>query len=190
MNAIATPRLMTTEEMLALPGDGKERWLIDGQLREKPMTVRNRFHSKVLGRIMQLLGMWLDSQPEPRGELLVGEAGCRLRRNPDLTVGIDLMYISAELAAHQPTDTTLVDGVPLLAAEILSPSDTVEEIDEKVDAYLKAGVAVVWIIDTHDRTVTAYRPDAEPVFFNESQELNAEPHLPGFRLPVLQLFRR
>ncbi|HZU37567.1 MAG TPA: hypothetical protein VFA18_16725 [Gemmataceae bacterium] len=38
--SIAAPPLMTAEEMLALPLDGMERWLIRGQLREKPMTHR------------------------------------------------------------------------------------------------------------------------------------------------------
>jgi Uma2 family endonuclease len=181
---------MTTEEMLALPENGMERWLIRGQLREKPMTVRNRWHARVQARIAQLLGDWLDKQPQPRGEVLAGEAGCRLLRDPDVTVGIDVVYISAQLAAQQPEETTLIDGVPVLAVEILSPSDKVEEIDEKVDSYLEVGVALVWIVDAHDRTVTVYQPGAEPVLFNETQELSGEPHLPRFRVPVAQIFRR
>jgi hypothetical protein len=70
---------MTTEELLALPPNGVERWLIRGLLREKPMAVRNRWHSRILARIIQLLGDWLDQQPPPRGEILGGAAGCRLR---------------------------------------------------------------------------------------------------------------
>jgi hypothetical protein len=38
---------MTTEDLLDLPDDGTERWLLRGELREKPRTVRNRWHSKV-----------------------------------------------------------------------------------------------------------------------------------------------
>jgi len=181
---------MTTEEMLALPDDGKERWLIRGELREKPMTVRNRWHSRVLTRIAQLLGNWLDGQPEPRGEILGGEAGVRLRRTPDSTVGVDLIYVSAELAAEEPEETTLIDGVPILAVEILSPSDTVEEIEEKVDEYLSAGVALVWLVNPHRRTVQVCRPNAGPKLFNEEEELSGEPHLPGFRVAVKQLFAR
>ena len=49
MATVAT--LMTTEELLALPEDDVERWLIDGELRERPMTVRNRFHSRVMVRV-------------------------------------------------------------------------------------------------------------------------------------------
>ncbi|HJT79438.1 MAG TPA: Uma2 family endonuclease [Gemmataceae bacterium] len=196
MSAPVTARLMTEEEFLALPDDGTERWLIRGQLREKPaeregaMTVRNRDHSRLVARISQLLGDWLDRQPGPRGEVLSGEAGCRLRRNPTTTVGIDVVYISPQLAAHDPDDTTLIDGVPTLAVEILSPSDTEEELNEKVDEYLAAGVALVWLVDPHHRTVEVHRPDAEPELVNVRQELSAEPHLPGFRVPVTQIFGR
>ncbi|MCC6417898.1 MAG: Uma2 family endonuclease [Gemmataceae bacterium] len=190
MNSIAAGIAMTTEELLALPEDGTDRWLIQGQLRERSMTVRNRWHSRVLIRLGQLLGDWLDRQPEPRGELLGGEAGVRLRRDPDTTVGVDLIYITAELAAQEPKDTRLVDGVPILAVEILSPSDTENEINEKVAAYLSAGVPLVWVVDPHDRTVLVYRPGEEPELFNAKQDLSADPHLSGFRVPVAQIFTR
>jgi len=181
-------QLMTTEELLALPSSGVERWLIQGQLRERPMTVRNRWHSHIMAETVFLLRSWLQQQAEPRGWILCGEAGVRLRRSPDTTVGVDVVYISAELAAQDSADTTLIDGVPILAVEIVSPSDVTELIDEKVDDYLKAGVRLVWLVDPHDRTVLIYRPDAEPELVNVRQELSGEPHLPGFCIAVAQLF--
>jgi Uma2 family endonuclease len=185
--ATAAPSLMTTEELLALPEDGMERWLIDGQLRERPMTRRNRWHSRIMVRVGKFLDNWLDQQPEPRGSVLFGEAGCRLRRDPETTLGIDVVYIPPEVAAHESDETTMIDGVPVLVVEILSPNDTQEQIDERIDAYRSAGVALIWIIDPHDRTVLIYRPGAEPELVNIRQELTAEPHLPGFRVPVAQL---
>jgi Uma2 family endonuclease len=190
MSASPATSLMTTEEMLALPDNGTERWLIRGLLREIPMTVRNRWHSSVLTRIAFILWSWLEQQPEPRGDILGGEAGFRLQRDPDVTVGIDVAYISAQLAARLSRESTLIEGVPVLAVEILSPSDTVESIGEKVDEYLKAGVALVWIVDPHFRTVQVFQQGAEPVLFNAEQELSGEPHLPGFRVQVADLFRR
>jgi Uma2 family endonuclease len=186
MATVVTP--MTTEEMLALPDNGTERWLIDGELRERPMTVRNRFHSRVLARVTQALTNWLDQQPPPRGQVLVGEAGVRLMHDPDTTVGIDAIYVSAEVVVQQTDETTLIDGVPTLAVEILSPNDTVDEIREKVATYRRARVPLVWIVDPYDQTVRVYRPDARPVLFNADQELSGEPHLPGFRVPVVRLF--
>src|SRR5258707_10626764 len=101
MSATVATKLMTTEEMLALPENGVERWLVRGQLREKPMTYRNRWHSRIMVRVAKLLDNWLDRQPEPRGQVLCGEAGVRLQRDPDTTFGVDVVYVSAETAARQ-----------------------------------------------------------------------------------------
>jgi Uma2 family endonuclease len=180
--------IMTTEEMLALPENGIERWLIRGQLRERPMTVRNRWHSRILIRVAKFLDNWLDAQPEPRGAVLGGEAGCRLRRDPDTVVGIDVVYVSPEVAARRSDETTLIDGVPVLAVEILSPNDTQDVIHEKVRDYLEAGVSLVWVIDPQDQSVRIYQAGKKPEFVNTDQELSGEPYLPGFRVPMAQLF--
>jgi Uma2 family endonuclease len=154
------------------------------------VTKRNRWHSKTEARITGLLDRWLCEQPEPRGELYAGEAGFRLRRNPDSSVGIDVAYVSSEVASRNPQDTRLIDGIPVLAVEILSPYDTQEEVEEKLDLYLEVGVPLIWIVDPHFRTVTVYRPGAEPEMFNVTQQLSGEPHLPGFVVPVAKLFGR
>src|SRR5579859_946417 len=114
-------RMMTTEELLALPEDGTERWLIAGQLREhrpdagkpSPCRPRDRFHSRAMIRVGKFLDNWLDEQPPPRGQVLGGEAGVRLSRDPETTVGIDVVYISSEVVVHQTEETTLIDGVPV-----------------------------------------------------------------------------
>jgi Uma2 family endonuclease len=173
---------------LAMPDDGVERWLIRGKLREKPMTVRNHDHSRIMAQVTQLLGVWLDGQPAPRGQVLCGEAGCRLRRTPESVVGIDVASISAELAARSSAETTLIDGPPILAVEILSPNEVVEEIEEKIDEYRAAGVALVWLINPRRRTVQTYRAAEEPEMVNIHQELTAESPLPGFRVRVAGLF--
>ncbi len=133
---------------------------------------------------------WLDRQPEPHGEVLTGDACFRLRRAPDTTVGVDLAYVSAELAAATPANARFVDGVPVLAVEILSPSDKQQTITKKIREYLDAGVAVVWVVEPVFRTVTVYRPDAPPRMVNGAERLSGEPHLPGFDVAATELFRR
>jgi Uma2 family endonuclease len=180
---------MTTEEMLALPKNGMDRELIRGRLREKPLTIRDRWHSVSEARIAKLPDNWLDAQREPRGEIVSGDAGFRLCRGPDeSSVGIDVPYASAELVARTPGSVAFSEGVPVLAVEILSPSDKQEEVDEKVKLFLELGVALVWVVNPRFRTVCVYRPDAEPKLYNVRDELTAEPHLPGFRMPVAQMF--
>lgn len=183
----ATSAHLTTDDLLSLPEDGFDRWLLRGELRERPMTVRNRFHSRILVRVARFLDAWNDEQPEPRGEVLGGEAGVRLQRDPDSTVGIDVVYISPELAAQRDKSTTLINGVPVLAVEILSPSDTQQEIDEKVELYRASGVQAVWIINPSFETVVVLQPGQPPVSFNRHDTLSGEPYLPGFSVPVAKL---
>lgn len=186
--ATTATKPMTTEELLAIPDDGKRRWLIKGQLRENGMTVRNRFHSITMANVAFLLGLWRSARPEPRGVIVCGEAGVRLPGEPQTTVGVDVAYVPADVMIRQSDATTLIEGVPALIVEILSPSDTLEGIDEKITAYLAAGVPLVWLLDPQDRTVTIYRPGNEPTLVNIRQDLDGNEVLPGFRVPVSQLF--
>jgi Uma2 family endonuclease len=183
-------RPMTTAEFLALPqDDGVERLLIKGELLEYPMPYRNRYHSRTMTRVARFLDVWADTQPEPRGQVLTGDAGVRLATDPDTTFGIDVAYVSAEVMARQSDDeSTIVYGLPELAVEILSPGELMERHEGKLDAYLEAGVKLVWVLNPWRKTVTAFRPGADPVFFAGRQEVIAPDVLPGFRVPAADLF--
>ena len=186
-------------DLIDQPYDGVDRYVLDGELRENPsgvidsetgdiMPVRNIEHSEATAATTGELRNWLKMQAKPRGKVLTGDAGVRLALDPDRTFGVDVMVVSAEVLAVQTGESTIVEGVPTLCVEILSPSEVMENIDEKTDAYLAAGVPLVWLLDLHDKSVTAYSPGAEPLFFNRLMEISGEPHLPGFRVPVANLF--
>lgn len=181
------PKTMTAEELMALPEDGIRREIIRGQLRERPMTTRNWRHSELEARLARMLGNWLEEQSRPRGKILCGEVGFRLRREPETLVGIDVAYASAELAARTNKSVAFCDGPPVLAVEILSPSDKHEDIVEKVRLYPEVGT-VVWVVDPDFETVCIHRPGQLSETFNTQRELAAEPYLPGFRLAVAELF--
>jgi len=189
----------TGEDLIDQPFDGMERYTLDGELREFPvgvtdpltgevMPVRNRLHCLATTATAAELRTWLRTLPKPRGEVLTGDAGVRLDPEVDTTFGVDVMYVSAEVLAAQSGESTIIQGVPTLTVEILSPSETLERVDEKTDAYLAAGVPHVWLLDLHDKSVTVYKPGAEPETYNRLAELTAEPHLPGFRVKVADLF--
>jgi Uma2 family endonuclease len=182
-------KLMTAEEYAALPDDGTDRDLIGGRIRVwgTKMTWRNRVHSRIETRTAKLLDNWLDSHPEVGGQVVSGAAGFRLVRDPQALVGIDVAYASAELVAATDASLSYFDGPPVLAVEILSPSDSHEKVVAKIRGYLDAG-AVVWVIDPDFRTVRVHRPGLEVETFNALQELSGEPYLPGFHLAVAQLF--
>ncbi|MCE9564720.1 MAG: Uma2 family endonuclease [Planctomycetes bacterium] len=189
------PKVWTEADLLAMPDDGVRRWIIKGQLREQPseypevkMTVRNRHHSKIMSLVAAAITVWIRTQPQPRGEVYCGEAGVRLPGS-NATVGVDVAYAPAAVVATQDDDkTTMLAGLPALIVEILSPNVTLEQLDEKVDTYLEAGVPTVWVIHPTRRTVTVHRPKHEPELFNVTHTLPAISQMPGFTPAVLELF--
>jgi Uma2 family endonuclease len=139
-----------------------------------------------MAQLVIALGQWAKQQPAPRGRLVCGEAGVRIM--DDEVVGIDVAYISPEVMARQSGDTTLIEGVPTLVAEIQSPSDKLSEVEEKIDGYLRAGVPLVWSINPMRRTATVYRPDTLPRLVTEEDELTGKEVMPGLSVPLKALF--
>ncbi len=186
---LAEERLMTAEEFAVLPEDSEvERWIIDGRLYERPMTRRSFPHSRTEASIAHLLKRWLDQQTTQPGLVLSGEAGFCLRREPLTNVGIDVAYVTTEQMAATSPNASYIAGAPLLAVEIMSPSDTFEDTTAKIEAYLQSGVALVWRVEPALKFLTVFRPDAAPRSFGVGDELTAEPHLPGFRVAVAEVF--
>ena len=189
-------RKLTTEDLLAMPDGGVERWLIRGELREKSpeepgatMTARDRHHCKTTTAIGGELRQWNKSRPKPWGAVYTGEAGVKLKGVSGTTLGVDVVYAPPEVVAVQSDDeTTLLDGVPTLCVEIVSPNDTVEQLNEKRSEYLAAGVPLVWVVDPYDRSVRVYRPDAKAVTYEDDETLPEHPAMPGFAPRVADLF--
>jgi Uma2 family endonuclease len=181
--------LMTAEEFLRLPDvEGVTRELIDGVVVERNMTTRSPRHTISASRISQKLWNWLDSTPGRRGLVAVGEVRCRLPGDPETVVGIDVAYFEGAEAERQGQEESSFVGPPILAVEILSPSDTHEDVGEKIHRYLAAGTKQVWIADPDFRTITVHRADAPPAFYHHLQDLPGGPDLPGLHVPVASLF--
>lgn len=179
---------LTADEFLELPERGRDRMLICGKLWDRPMTYRNPFHSSVLVQLSYLLQSWVRLHPEHRLKVLGGDAGFLLRSEPDSIVGIDVAVARQDQPKYAHKGRVILQGHPLLAAEILSPSDRQRDIEAKVDEYLEVGVPLVWIVDPHYRTVTVHRPGLPPRMVTEQDQLTGEDTLPELRLQVREIF--
>jgi Uma2 family endonuclease len=84
----------------------------------------------------------------------------------------------------------MVDGVPILAVEVLSPSSKEEETNEKIEELLEAGSIAVWIVDPYFHTLTVYRRDQAPRMYSGSDVVSGESYLPDFQMPVVKFFSR
>ena len=182
-------RLMTAEEFDRLPEtDDVDRWIIDGQLYERPALLPGFLHSQAQTEIVYALQSWLHQQSTRPGVVLGNGASFRLRREPLTIVGLDAAYVTAEQIAATSPNAFFIEGAPLIAVEIMSPSDDFEGTTDKINAYLQAGFALVWRVEPALKFLTVFRPDAAPRSFGTGDELTAEPHLPGFRVAVSEIF--
>ncbi|MEA2736226.1 MAG: hypothetical protein QOE14_2677, partial [Humisphaera sp.] len=72
--------------------------------------------------------------------------------------------------------------------EVISPSDSLEELEEKVGDYLDAGTRLVWVVNPRTRTITVHRSTREPQVLRENDALDGEDVIPGFRCQVAEAF--
>lgn len=78
--------------------------------------------------------------------------------------------------------------VPELAVEVVSATNTAEEILAKIREYFQAGVKRVWVIYPTEEQVYSYDSSTHNRILTRKDDLDGEDILPGFRLPIAVLF--
>jgi Uma2 family endonuclease len=180
--AIDLNRSYTAEEFEALPYDGHEYELINGQPKE--MSAPSTRHGKITAKLVISLGIFMEKNP--LGEILTGSATVL---NSKSAPRPDVAFIREKRMAGTDYDTAF-PGAPDLAVEVISPSDIWFEIQDKIGEYLQAGVQLVWLIDPRSKLVFAYHPgDLKPLTLDVNDELDGEDVIPGFKLKVSELFK-
>lgn len=150
------------------------------------MTKRNHQHSLTEATLAYLLNAWRRSSGM-FCQVHSGEVGCELT-GQTVSVGIDVAIFPQSVVAGISSDFPFIVGTPLLAVEILSPSDKTSGIQQKVDLYLKSGVELVWVVDPHFRTVVVHRNGHVPEMYASGSLLVGEDALPGLKIAVTEIF--
>lgn len=77
---------------------------------------------------------------------------------------------------------------PDLVVEVISPSNRAKAVREKIAEYFSAGVRQVWVVHPRRRNVAVHASPSEVRVFGEDDELDGGDVVPGFRLPVAEIF--
>ncbi len=159
------------------------RWeLIDGEPVE--MTPSSNESSWIAGEIFGRLWDYLGSHPI--GRAFPADAGFVIFPDRDTVRAPDVAFVRLE---RLPVlSRTFVTVAPDLAVEVLSPSDRLADALSKATMYLQAGVPLIWLIDPIRRTAMVFRQDTLPIIIDEHGVLDGEDVLPGFTLPLKNLF--
>jgi Uma2 family endonuclease len=156
--------------------------LVDGTLVEKAMGATESMLAMLLG---QKLLNFLEKNPlgwvlGPDGTLLLMPS---LVRAPDICV-IRKEQCPGGKFPRQPVP----ELVPALAVEVLSKSNRPGEMNRKLNEYFRCGVMIVWFIDSAKETVEVFTAPDKSVVLRKDQSLDGDDLLPGFKLPLAELF--
>jgi Uma2 family endonuclease len=122
------------------------------------------------------------------GEVVSTETGFLLARDPDTVRAPDVAFVSRETLERVGDVRGFFPGPPDLAIEVRSPSERPAEVHAKIADYLAAGTRLVWVVDAGPRSVVVYRALLSPRTLLGHDVLDGEEILPGFRLPIAELF--
>ena len=122
------------------------------------------------------------------GKVFAAETGFVLSRNPDTVVGADVAFIRADRIPASGLPKGFWEGAPDLAVETISPSDSLEEVEEKVDAYLAAGARAVVVLNPRRKTITTHRSGRNPSVQHVGDILQLDDIVPGFSCPAASVF--
>jgi Uma2 family endonuclease len=156
--------------------------LVDGVLVEKTMGTQQSYLALWLGGILNEF-----ARRHSLGFALGSDGMARLA--PGLVRIPDVSFVSwDQFPARKVPRLAMLNGAPALAVEVLSPSNTQEEMDRKLRDFFAAGVRLVWYIDDARRTVQVFTAVDQSTVLREPDSLTGDPVLPGFTLPLADLF--
>jgi Uma2 family endonuclease len=184
--AVATEaRRYTPEDLLAMP-DGKRYELVNGRLVERHMGAES---SEVGGNLHFQLRLFC--RDHDMGKVWPADNGYQcfphargLVRQPDVS------FIKKGRLPGDISPDGWVKIPPDLAVEVVSPGDTIEEFEEKLDDYHKVGIPLVWVIYPKRRKARVIHLDGPDVVLSEEDELSGEDDIPGFRCPLREILPR
>ena len=96
----------------------------------------------------------------------------------------DIAYLTVEQIAETKSG---IDVIPAFVVEILSTTDNVNKVEEKIIEYFKAGVKVVWNIYFESKVVYVYTSRKNVKICVDDDICSASPVLEGFEISVAVL---
>jgi Uma2 family endonuclease len=156
--------------------------LIDGTLVEKAMGWRESY---LAAWIATLLNNFV--QPRKLGLVLGSDGMFRLERE-QIRIP-DVAYISKQRFAGRAVKPGAFWELGCdLAVEVISPSNTQREMERKLNDYFAAGVTAVWLVYPKTRAVAVYSSATEFMTLSGDEALDGGTLLPGFSVPISQIF--
>ena len=175
-------KLMTADELFMMPSRDMRHELIRGEL--LTMAPAGFEHGSLAARVFRRLSN--HAEAHGLGEVVSSDTGFYLTRNPDTVRAPDVAFVKKSRLPSPPS-MKFFEGAPDIAVEVISPSDTLEDVEDKVDDYLNAGTHQVWVVNPRRKTITIHSVGTIRIL-RETDSLDGGTAFPGFVLRVGEIF--
>ncbi len=178
-------RRMTIEEferMIALAENADRSFeLIDGEMVEKMPTEE---HGSIIGNLLAQLVLFMKQH---KLGIVTTDARHRVTEDKHNDFRPDISYVSYA-RKNEIVRKGVVPLMPDLAVEVKSPDDSAVLMRKKAAYYVENGSRLVWLIFPLKRVVEVYTADGDLRILNDSDRLDGADVLPGFVMPVREVF--
>jgi Uma2 family endonuclease len=183
---VASHLLVTAEDLLRMPRDGWRYELVEGELRRMPPPGFQ--HGATAGEIGGRLYMHVHANN--LGVVPAAETGFKLRSDPDTVRAADVSFVSRQRLAATPFDEEgYFPGSPDFVVEVVSPSDSFADVQEKVYLWLDGGAKLVLVVLPKKHSCFVYRPGAPVLRLGPADILEASDAVPGWSLDLGEIFK-
>lgn len=179
-----TSRFMTAEELEESPHRDGLWEVMDGELVE--VTGTGGEHAVVTLNIIVPLANFIT--PQRLGTVLLPDSSIVLAERPLVVRLPDTGFIRAERLPLDQIPRGYIRVVPDLVVEVRSPGDARRDLMAKGQMWLDAGAQLVWLVDPITSSVTELGREQPPREFTLDHVLDGREVLPGFQLPVRDIF--
>jgi Uma2 family endonuclease len=180
-------RFMTEDELLRMPDDGNRYELIEGELRQMPLTGYE--HGRTTGNLHHLIGRHV--RLNKLGDVLAAGTGFVVARTRDgrpTIIAPDIAFVARGRVPADSNTFKFIELTPDLIVETLSPTDRMVDVEEKIALWLRAGVRLAIVLDPASKSVTLHRPRKEITKLIGDAQLNLDDVIQGFSGKVSDIF--
>jgi Uma2 family endonuclease len=172
---------LTLQEFLALPEGDVTYEFVDGHA--VPKVSPKFFHSTLQAALIVLIRAWCQDKGRvcPEWAVILERQGQTWVPVPDLT------YISYERLAASWKRNEACPAIPELVIEIISPDQSMKELESKAIDYLNARVSRVWIVDSEAQSIKVFYSGGASQLYTDTMPI-VDPLLPGLELTPRQVF--
>ncbi len=142
-------------------------------------------HGVVCGNANGIL--WNYTRKRKKGYVCSNDTGLILDRDPDSVRGPDVaLYLESK--KYDALEAKYSSLLPNLTVDVRSPNDRHSKMLRRVNKFLQKGVAMAWLIDPEEQTVTVYLPNQTPVVLEGDEEVTGFGVLPDFSCKASEFF--